>query len=339
MLFRSVDIFKEIMRDYGRMKSEASRLQAIRQAEVYEKIPRVKELDELMNRTGFEITKAILSNAQSQDEKNILIENLKQKNAELQDEKMKLIKKYKYPNDYLLNVYKCIKCKDTGFVGTEKCTCLRQKLMQRYYTMSNLTNSLEAENFDTFDYRYFSKEISAGEKVSPYSRIMDIYQASSQFVNNFNEEFSNFLFYGKTGLGKTFMCNCIAKDLLDKGNTVLYVTAAQLFKTVTDYHFKKDEAEEMRSHDLIEFIYSVDLLIIDDLGTEFSTVVTSSEFFNFINTRLLEKRHTIISTNLVPKDFRNIYSDRVTSRILGHYIAFNFLGMDIRLQKKYSRFN
>ena len=332
-------IFKEIMRDYDRLKSDAQRLFALRQFEVYEKIPRVKEIDEQINRTGFEISKEILSPSKEKEEKALLIEALKEKNMNLIEEKNNLLKKYKFPTDYLSSIYRCIKCSDTGFIEEKKCSCLRQKLMQKYYNMSNLANSLEDENFETFDFRYFSKEVAQGESASPYDRIINIYATSNDFAQNFGAEFNNLLFYGKTGLGKTFMCNCIAKDLLDKGNTVLYVTAAQLFKSVTDYHFNKENDEEMKNLDFINFIYTVDLLIIDDLGTEFSTVITSSEFFNFINTRLLEKRPTIISTNLMPKDFRSIYSDRVTSRILGHYMSFQFLGSDIRLQKKYSKFN
>ena len=199
--------------------------------------------------------------------------------------------------------------------------------------MSNLKNILAKENFDNFDLRYYADKTIEEEGMSPKDKIKLIYQLSVKFVNEFETNPVNLLFYGKTGLGKTFMCNCIAKEILDMGHTVLYATAGKLFKTIEDARFNRDEMIDPAEQ--IDFFYSADLLIIDDLGTEFSTLATQSALFDIVNSRILERRPTIISSNLSLKDIEQQYSDRLVSRLQGNYEFIKFLGEDIRQLKKY----
>ena len=170
--------------------------------------------------------------------------------------------------------------------------------------------------------------------ISPKENIKQIYSHCIRFIEQFDDNFDNLIFYGNSGLGKTFLCNCIAKDLLDRGKTVIYLTAFQLFQLFEQVRFNKDD-EENSSRNYLDTIFTVDLLIIDDLGTEFSTSLTGSELFNCLNSRLLDKKHTIISTNLSPNDWQKQYSERIVSRIFGHYKALKLIGEDIRIQKKY----
>ena len=329
-------IFKEVMREYDRLQNKSRRVLEERRHEVYTKIPRIKDIDTELSLAGVRIARLVIG--RGVDESQQLAEELKNTSMALVREKNSLLTKYGYSVDYFLDIYDCAKCKDTGFIGTEQCACLKQRFIKRYYMLSNLSDVLEYENFETFDFRFYSTEKKEGQEKSPYERIMTIHQACFRFVEKFDldEEYSNLLFYGTPGLGKTFMCNCIAKDLLHRNKTVLYTTAPKIFEVVSDLHFNKDE-KSAHNKDLVDFIYTTDLLIIDDLGTELPTVFTSSELFNFINTRILQRRRTIISTNLSLKELRDMYSERISSRILGNYMSLHFLGSDIRQQKKYRR--
>ena len=155
------------------------------------------------------------------------------------------------------------------------------------------------------------------------------------FINNFDDSTEqNLLFTGNTGLGKTFLSNCIAKEILQKGKTVLYQTAPVMFDSIQDSKFGKDDS----NIDLLENLYNVDLLIIDDLGTEKITETKISELFTIINTRLLNSNHhttkTIISTNLTIQELLKVYTPRIGSRLAGNYRVLRFFGEDLRIKSK-----
>lgn len=325
-------VFKEILREYDRNGTKASRLFNERQQEIYDAIPRIFEIDELLNSTGISISKKILNKESNYA---YLLSSLEQRNTKLIKERKRLLIENNYPEDYLTNIYICKDCKDTGFLDSEKCHCFKQNLIDKYYYLSNLKNILKIENFDTFDLRYYSDEIDQEAGKSPLENIQKIYKSSLEFISKFDTEYSNLLFYGQSGIGKTFLSNCIAKEILDSGKTVLYVTAPQIFKMIEDHRFNRSDVEDPNEY--ISLLLTVDLLIIDDLGTEFSTTFTTTELFNVVNTRILDKKHCIISTNFSPEDFELNYSDRITSRLVGNYSMFNFFGSDIRLLKKYKR--
>lgn len=323
-------VFKEILREYDRNKLKSVQIFMERKKEIYEKIPRIFEIDETLKSTGISISKMILSKNSNYE---TLVHDLEYRNLKLTNKRKELLLENNYPDDYLTNIYKCKMCKDTGFLDTEKCSCFKQKLIDKYYDLSNLSKILRYENFDYFDMNYYSKKYDEEKGKSPRDNIQEVYKCASDFVLNFDSVYDNLLFYGFSGIGKTFLCNCIAKDILDKGKTVLYVTAPQIFKIIEEYRFNRAEMDEPNEY--IGLVITVDLLIIDDLGTEFSTTVTNSELFNILNTRILDKKHTIISTNLKPGDFENQYSDRITSRLIGNYTMLQIFGDDIRLMKKY----
>lgn len=325
-------VFKECIREYEKSRERTAELLKKRKDEVYEIVPRISEIDEELSHTGFTLTKLVLTD---QENRNEYIKELSKKNASLLKERAKLLNGAGYKRTYLDSIYECRICKDTGFFDGKRCACLNQKLIDKHYGLSNLRDRLKIENFEYFDIRYYSDETDTKAGISPRANIERIYQVCMDFVSNFNDVYSNLLFYGDTGLGKTFLCNCIAKDLLDSGKTVLYVTAPKLFKFFEDYRFNKDELDDPDEY--ADMVYKADLLIIDDLGAEFSTVISASELFNIVNARILEKKHTVISTNLNPiTDFENSYSQRIVSRFVGYYAMLKFFGKDIRLSKKYS---
>lgn len=329
---RKENQLKKIFKTYESKREHSSRQLRLRQKEIYSKIPRIAEIDKFLASTGINISKAILQNPEKSEE---LLYSLEQKNMDLVIEKAELLYINGYNKNYLEPSYDCYNCKDTGYINNSPCHCLKQALINMAYDQSNLKDILSIENFDNFNFDYFSDEIDPSMNISPKKNIKQIYSHCIRFIEQFDEQFNNLIFYGDPGLGKTFLCNCIAKDLLDRGKTVIYLTAFQLFKLFEQIRFHKNE-DTINSKAYLDAIFTVDLLIIDDLGTEFSTALTGSELFNCLNGRLLDKKHTIISTNLSPNDWQSQYSERIVSRIFGNYKALKLIGNDIRLVKKYN---
>jgi len=317
------------MREYDRDKMASSQLKSQRLEEVYEKCPDIKAIDNDMSRLGADLCKAIILKATEAD-----IQKMADKNQAQQVQRVKLLEEYGFSESYLHDVYKCIKCSDTGFVeGGAKCACFKQKLVAKYYQMSNLGRALKDENFENFKFDYYSTLIDKNIGISPREKMEIIHRYAKQFVNEFKNEPGNLFFHGKVGLGKTFLCSCIAKEVLDKGHTVLYLPATKLFKTIEDARFHRSETEVSDAQ--INFFYTVELLIIDDLGTEFSTLATQSALFDIVNSRILDRKPTIISSNLSPRELEGHCSDRLVSRFIEHYEIVQFSGEDIRERKKF----
>ena len=322
-------VLRDIKRDYEKRREQGAALRAQRFDHVYAAAPRLREIDDELRLTGLSLARLVIGGRHED------VEVLRAANARLCAEKAEIIAGMGFSPDFLRSdgIFACEKCEDTGYAGGEMCACLRQRLIEKYYDLSNVKNAIEDENFRTFDLKYYSGRVIPSEGASPLERIKMIHKTCVDFVNRFDAEFTNLLFYGESGLGKTFMCNCIAKEILDRGKTMLYVTAPQIFKAIEGYRFNR---ENMPAPDeTIEALTEVDLLVIDDLGTEFPTVLTASELFNCINTRLLQKKATVISTNLTLTDLQNQYTERIISRLYGYYKRLKFIGDDIRTAKKY----
>ncbi len=322
-----ISAYKQVMREYEHLRDEERTLAHAKKDELYEKFPRLREIDEELTQTGLRLAKAAL-NGEGGD----FAEAFHREQSALLEEKNAILTANGYAKDYLSPTYRCERCKDTGYIGNKKCGCLQQRLIDRYYRQSNLGEVLKRENFDQFDFRLYSEEADERFGISPNKNMQAVYKKCMEFIKRFDEDPKNLLFYGDTGLGKTFLCNCIAKDLLDMGKSVLYVTAPRIFKKIEDFRFNRSEQDN--PDEQLELLYEVDLLIIDDLGSEFSTVITNTELFNIINTRQLERRPMIISTNLNLPELQNVYSDRIASRLYGHYEMLRLFGDDIRVAKK-----
>ncbi len=293
---------------------------------VYARIPRLSEIEDEINKISINKAKAILNG-------NGNIEKINKKVSELLEQKEKIIKE---ENLDLRIKYECNICNDTGYVKnkegrTTMCNCLRQKLINISYNQSNLSD-IKKDNFDNFNDKLFSDE----GKRSARKNINKIKDASLKFIERFDDkETKNLLFTGNTGLGKTYMSNCIANELLKKGKNVLYQTAPVLLETVIDNKFNK-----YKNQDADEFynnILTVDLLIIDDLGAESLNSLKVSELFTILNTRILNLNNkvtkTIISTNLSIEQIFKLYEERIGSRIAGYYDIYQFFGDDLRLKK------
>ena len=201
------------------------------------------------------------------------------------------------------------------------------------YTQSNIRSILERENFNTFSYDYYSDTIrNEVTGLSARETAHDAVRKAKLFIDTFDVSFQNLFIYGSTGVGKTFLSNCIAKELIDQAHCVIYFSAFDLFDTLAKNTFQKDFPSDNTPEDILE----CDLLIIDDLGTELTNTFVVSALFQCINERIMRRKSTIISTNLSLGQFRDIYSERILSRITSNYTMIKLFGEDIRIQKRLS---
>lgn len=325
------EVYKEILKEYEVMSDNAKHLFEKKKQILYKKCPRIEEIDTELNLTCIKLSKAIIGAIEK--DKQAYIEEIKNLSLKLNEEKKKLMIENGFFETYFEDIYICKKCKDTGFINNTKCDCFNQKLINKAYNMSNISEIIKVDNFSTFEFDYYSKNFDEENGISPYENIYIIMKKVTVFIEEFDEKFNNIIFYGGPGLGKTFICRCIAKELLDKGKTVVYVTAFDLFDMIEKERFSKEE-DNFRK-EMIKFRNEADLLIIDDLGAEFITSLSTTELFNIINNRILNKKSTIISTNLSPEQLMEQYSARVTSRFYGEYDMIKIFGDDIRIKKKF----
>ena len=322
---------RELLVSYERKRDRAESDLEDRKKDVYNQIPEIKNIDDEVASLGLKLARLVLSNPSNKKE---ILKESQVKMNELKKRKDELLKQYKVPDWYLDVQYNCNTCNDRGFLQNgQKCNCLKQEIINDAYKMSNLSKVLHNQNFSTLDTSIFSKERVPGSNISPYENILEIVAICELFIMNFDKDNGeNLLFYGDTGLGKTFMCNCIAKELLDKGHLVIYQTAFKMFEIIEDYKFKNTDSHI--SKDNYENLFDCDLLIIDDLGTELTNSFTNSELFNIINTRLLSGKKTIISTNLSPMQLGSEYAQRIFSRVFDRFKMVKFIGKDLRWENK-----
>lgn len=323
-------IYREVLREYDALRTQKAAELRERKESLYQRFPRLAEIEQELSLLGVSTAKMVLL---SPGEMEQAVETLKEKQGKLERERRQLLLEHNLSPSLLQMEYVCEKCKDTGYVGDTPCACMKHKWMDRLYDQSNVRDMVKVENFDTFDLRLFSDEVVPAEGISPKENAKRNLKKAMAFAEDFTGE--NLLLYGGVGQGKTFFCNCIAKDVLAQGKTVLYLTAGQLFKQLEEMRFHRNEEEETTDWDTE--LLEADLLIIDDLGTEFATMFTASELFRIINDRKLRRRPVVISTNLDYPALMEQYSDRVMSRLVGEYTALKFFGEDIRKKKKFQQ--
>ncbi len=324
---------KEIKQEYEQIRFRNRQLHNTRLEEVHQAFPRIAEIDDEIRDLNIDAAIASLHN-EDVDPDTVTA----QTNA-LIAEKYQILTQAGYPSDYLAPIYTCPKCKDTGYTENERCDCFKQKLVARQYRQSNLSQQLSQENFSTFRTDYYSDQPDGIHELTPRANIENIYQSLKQYLNGVEaylrgdvDKKGNILFQGNTGVGKTFLSNCIAKELLDQGYAVLYVSAGTLFEKAGDVIMNKRQIPDSQS--FYQALSDCDFLVIDDLGTEFTNQFTASYLYTLLNDRLLRRRATIISTNLSLIEIREHYSERIFSRICDSYFIYTIYGDDIRFAKR-----
>lgn len=318
--------YDAIMREYGRQQLENQHQLEARRNEIYRVIPAVRELEAEIASRSVAGAKRLLAGDTG------ALAELREELADLREQKAILIRAKGYPEDYLTLHYRCPDCEDTGWCQGRKCHCFLRAQMKLLYAQSNLDHVLDQENFSRLSYDYYdSSEIIPELGLTNADYMRRVVAGCREFAADFDRKKENLLFTGSTGVGKTFLTNCIAKELIDSGHSVIYLSAGDLFEVFSRNKFDYDTPEDMR--DTYRYILDCDLLIIDDLGTELNNSFTSSQLFYCINERMNMSRSTIISTNLSLKQLRDSYTDRVTSRIM-RYRIIPLYGRDIRVLKR-----
>ena len=319
--------YDAIMREYGRQQIENHHKLEERRKEIYARLPVVRQLEAEIAERSVACAKKLLEGDKS------VLDRLKEDLRDLREQKALIIRAAGYPDDYLELHYRCPDCRDTGLIDGRKCHCFLQAQMKLLHAQSNLEDVLERENFKALSYEYYDDtEILPQLGITNAAYMRRVVAGCREFVRDFDKKHDNLLFTGSTGVGKTFLTNCIARELMDDFHSVIYLTASDLFDVFSRNKFDYDNAEDMK--DMYRFILDCDLLIIDDLGTELNNSFTSSQLFYCINERMNMSRSTIISTNLTLARLRDSYTDRVTSRIMSGYRMIPLYGGDIRLLKK-----
>lgn len=290
-----------------------------RRAYVEANVDGYRELDDAIASMSVQYAKKKMQgeDVSSQDLRNVI--------ADLRSQKEALLISASLPADYLDPIYTCKDCKDTGYINGVKCHCFRQIGVSVLYSNSNIEKYLKSVDFSMISDEYYE-----GEELVAFN---DTYRKAKNFVENFDTDFKNLLIYGTVGSGKSLMSACIAKSLIEKEHSVLYFSASSLFDLFSRYSF--DYASKQDLYNSYADLFECDLLVIDDLGTEMnSNQFTFSSLFTCLNERLLNKKSTIISTNLPPASIGEKYTERIYSRIVEKYTFCKLSGPDIRFKAK-----
>ena len=326
---------KSLLIEYDKKRMQAEEIADINKRKLYAEFPRLSEIDKKISFLALSTIKEV---TQNNDKK--LIAKLNKEIEDLKKEKNSLLRSIGKKADNIYPHYECSKCRDTGYISingkTQMCNCLKQRIYNIEYNKSNI-NALEKQNFEKFNLNFYSTKINPEKyqsDISPRENMKLILEICHHFINNFDDiDEKNLLFTGKTGLGKTFLSSSIANELLKKEKTVLYQTASVMLDMIIDYRFNRNNI----SKDIYDYLLNVDLLIIDDLGTEGPNQIKLVELFNIINSRLLNTKKitkTIISTNLSLQQLFETYDERIVSRLVGNYNICYFFGEDIRFFNK-----
>ena len=315
--------YDSIMRRYAQIQTRHRNEQLRRREEIYLKIPEYRALEEQVPAIAMSSLRArLLGDSGDKDT------DVSGKLNEIAKRKGELLRGRGYREDYLELQYDCPYCHDTGYTDDgAKCRCFIRQEIALLYRGSHLEEMVREQNFNVLSEEYYKGE--------DLQRFRAAAAASRQFASNFGQDFRNLYYYGTVGTGKSFLSVCIARELLEQGRSVLYFSAAALFEKLSCYTFDNRSKEELR--DFTQDLYGCDLLIIDDLGTELTNQFVAAHLFTCLNERFLNRKSTIISTNLSLKEMQSRYSDRVFSRITNDYELFKLTGPDIRVQRRRQR--
>lgn len=302
-----------------------------RVASAYQACPRLRQIDRLLHLTA---AKAVAASVSREPDAKQTIDCLRQENLALQQERTALLAGLGLEKDALDGKPLCPRCGDRGYIGSQMCNCLGELCRQEQ--KKDLTSLLSTgqERFENFSLDYYPDAYDPKLGASP-RRIMQATLAHCRrYCASFSPQAESLLFSGATGLGKTFLSACIARQVADQGFSVVYETAVRLFGDFETEKFGDRSGDRVEHGNLTSKYLQTDLLIIDDLGTEMTTQFTISALYTVVNTRMMEAKPTIISTNLTPEALEGRYSPQIASRLLGTYSLFQFFGKDIRMQQQ-----
>lgn len=316
----SAEIYTKATRIVERRRNEAETTAAEHRREVYEKLPQMQALDAEIGQAALDVVKAIGMQGDAQK----YVQSLSEKNLAAQEKRRALLRENGYPEDYLKPKYTCARCSDTGFCGGIRCGCVEELMRKIAYSSLCSDFPVERSTFDTFNLAFYSKRADPKTGVVPYTRMEEVLGYCKQYAADFDLHSPSLFLYGETGLGKTHLSLAIAGAVTQKGFGVIYGSAQNLLDRMERERFKGE------GEGATDAILECDLLILDDLGAEFSTQFSVAAVYNILNTRMQSGKPVIISTNLTIKELEKRYTRRITSRIFGTYTTLAFFGSDVR---------
>lgn len=320
--------FDEATKELSERRNKARDLQLKRRAEISIRVPEAELVQKKILSTSNEIVKAIADHSENIDD---VIIKIKNDNLLNQERLGKLLAEYGYQPDYLKTKYSCQKCKDTGFVEGKMCDCLSTLVNEKYKKLAiekvNKNCRIKLHDFSEFDLKYYSK-LEDDNGVIPYKRMESLELFCEGYCDKFSINSQSLFFLGKTGIGKTFISSMIAKSLIEKGFYVAFDSVGNFLTEIENEHFGRT------SGDTKTILLNADLLILDDLGSEFSSSFNDSTLYSIIDSRINSDMPTIISTNLSLSELEAKYDQRIISRLTGLFTPIRFFGTDIRQIKR-----
>ncbi len=298
---------------------------AARRSSFYQSCPEAEKIEPMLSTTAIAAARAVLSGGNTKEQ----LTKLKKNNQALQDRLSELLKEAGFSDDYLEPNYHCKSCSDTGYVDGRMCNCMKKLLRTEAYNSLNALTPLSLSTFETFSLDYYPNNTEDIGRKSPRMIMEDALYNCRKYADSFAPSSSSLIMQGGTGLGKTHISLAIANTVIQKGFGVVYCSVNNIITKLEREHFGRDE-----DGNTDRLIMDCDLLILDDLGTEFKSAFSSAEIYNIVNTRLMTQKPTIISTNLSMQELNERYTERFASRIMGNYVRVMFCGRDNRQQKR-----
>ncbi len=309
-----------------RRRDRALAEQKKRHDEAIRKLPELYEIEKEMSATGLAVVKAIGMGGDAK----AYIEKLAVQNLTAQAKRVKLLARAGYTEDYLEIHYVCKKCEDEGFANGKSCDCRTQLLRSLAFAELSELSPIVSSTFESFKLDYYPKGTDAETGLSPNKRMKEIFDFCKDYAEDFDTSSPSIFMHGKTGLGKTHLSLAIAGYVVNQGYGVIYGSTQNLINKLEREHFGRNNEDTGNAE---QALLDCDLLILDDLGSEFSTTFTVAAIYNIINTRISRGLPVIINTNLTPEELEQKYTQRITSRITGNYVSLQFCGRDIRQLK------
>lgn len=320
----SPEVYAQAMQELEARRARAVAAASALRREVTARHPRLTEIENALADTGVKLSRAILSGGDI----DTAVNAIKEENLRLQSEMAAILREDGCSVRNFDPQYTCAACGDTGYVGGEVCDCLAHLL--RECSAKQVCKGLMTDptSFEDLDLSFYEDTVPEGRGISPRERMRRVFAFCKQYAADFNTAMPSLLLRGPTGTGKTHVSLAIAAGAAKNGFSVLYQPAGALFGALEREHFGKQNGNTA------ELALHCDLLVLDDLGTEFDTAFTNAALYNIINTRMLDGLPTIVSTNLTQEGLQQRYGDQITSRITGAYEPLLFVGKDIRQQKR-----
>ena len=302
-----------------------------RLARVYARLPEVRQLDTEMRSQMTELVRLTISRRSDLAER---LDELRVRNLACQERKAALLRDAGFPADYLDEIVSCPLCGDTGVYQGAVCDCL-EKLYNAELTRELGTLMRRGdESFEHFDLTLYSDRPDPSLGIVPRETMKLVFESCKRFAENFSAASPSLLLSGGTGLGKTYLSACVARVVAAKGCSVCYESASMALEYYERAKFLRDSTEGAEAARRVARMQDCDLMILDDLGTEMNTPMAQSALYTLVNTRLVNGKKTIVSTNLTDDELRRRYTPQIASRILGEFVKLPFYGSDIRMRER-----